>query len=151
MNGGVRQLKNCTNGRAGNGSDHGGQSSRNVSTRLADSITGEFGELAVAKHFGFYHTRGGAPVSFGDVQSLEVKTTERDNGGLILHKSDPDSPHILVRINISRLRCEIVGWWPNSISPGEKFWREDFDPPAWLLPARKLRSITTLQGKLQAS
>lgn len=106
---------------------------------------GARGELAAAKVLGIAHhvERTFEEAKLGDLLGgVEVRTSRRPNGDLIIHPRDPDDrPFVLVR-GPQGPSYEIVGWCMGRDGKRPEFWR---DPargrPAYFVPAKVLDDI----------
>lgn len=103
-------------------------------------IDGACAEIAVAKSLGLFWN-GNEFKSGGDVGNLEVRSTPRVDGKLILHPEDPDRIFILVRGG--PIKWEIVGWIqcsegrdPDYLKPGLR--------PAYFVPDGALHPLSEL-------
>lgn len=104
-------------------------------------IEGAAAEFVVAKKRGLFWNAvvgvsdvRGLP---GDVADLEVRSTSRSNGCLLLHESDPDDRRfILVTGAIPSLT--IVGWMFGRDGKNPEWWRTDTGRPAFFVPQRAL-------------
>jgi hypothetical protein len=110
-------------------------------------IQGAIGEMAVAKHFGFYWF-GGWPlrVGDGDVGRHQVRSTTLEHGGLIVHPDDPDDvPFILVLVGQPH-RPRIVGWMSGKEAKQDRYWRSDVRDPTFIVPQSALHPIAEFVG-----
>lgn len=114
-------------------------------------ILGACGELAVAKALGVYWPGVLGSFEVPDVGTIQVRTTDRPGGSLILHKDDPDNDPFVLVVGSNR-EFRIVGWLYGHEGKHDRFWRtEDVCSPAYFInpkgsiEARKLfRPIATL-------
>jgi len=75
-----------------------------------------------------------------DVSGVEVRSTLKRHGCLIVHDRDSDSaPFILVTGEMPSLR--IVGWLYGRECKRPEFWRTDVRTPAYFVPQGELRSM----------
>ena len=95
-------------------------------------IEGVLKEQAVAKHLNRYWSgkgeRGGI-----DVHDVDVRSTERRNGCLIIHKSDPDDRFFYLVTGINGV-YQIHGGMYARDAKREEFWRADLPRPAFFVP-----------------
>lgn len=105
-------------------------------------VIGAIGEWATAKALGLYwsdHLPGP-----GDIGKLEVRSTPRPNGPLIVRPRDPDAvPFVLVAGSPPVLR--VVGWLAGAEAKVERWWRGDSERPgAYFVPQSALRPLDEL-------
>jgi len=89
-------------------------------------VDGAAAEMAVAKHLDRYWqplTNGSLRDLRGDVSALQVRSTPREDGCLILHETDPDVAFFLVVTNPPLYT--IVGWLYASEGQNQLHWREN--------------------------
>jgi hypothetical protein len=106
-------------------------------------VTGAIAEYAVAKVLDRHWSTAGKSHGRGDVGDLEVRATERTDGSLILHPSDPDdAPFVLV------VGCPptlgIAGWLRGGEGKVDRWWRTDVRSPAYFVPQSALRPLAEL-------
>jgi hypothetical protein len=107
-------------------------------------IDGALGEVAVAKAMGAYWY--GAETyarAKGDAARLQVRSTQREGGSLIVHPDDPDDA-VFVLVVGRPPRFRIPGWLAGGEAKQERWWRTDIPTPAYLVPQAALRSIDEL-------
>lgn len=121
-----------------------GLTNQDVSWQLA--IEGAMGEWAVAKALGVMPAMTTLPTYTGDLaQRLEVRTTPRAQGRLILHASDPsDRPYFLA---IGRDGTyTIAGWAWGYEGKRTEYWD---DPgtgrPAFFVPQHQLHPLADIR------
>ena len=121
--------------------------------RMLD-LLGSLAEQAVASAFGLPWDGKFKPIAEWDVwrraghdvSGLEVKSTKRYNGSLILHReSRPELPAVLVIIESSS-SFKLVGWTFTKEGQQERFWREKPDVPesCFMVPQSYLKTMTDL-------
>jgi hypothetical protein len=116
-----------------------------------DDIEGSGGELAVAKAFGMYPTgMGGDAPEPGDVGPLEVRTTPRHDGRLILHPDDDDN-RLFVLVTGSMPNYVIRGWIIAGDGKQPGHWEDPTGKGRWafFVPTRLLHPPHTLWGEPQ--
>jgi len=118
--------------------------------RWCISIDGNAAEMAVAKVIDRYWTPTTVDQRHGgDVGGLEIRSTQRSDGSLILHPDDPnDREFVLVTGRAPDLT--IVGTISAENGKRREFWRE---PPvvrhgAFFVPQAALMSLRPTQGSL---
>ena len=106
-------------------------------------IEASLAELAVAKAFGLYWERfADTPSELeGDVGRLQVRSTWRDNGRLILHREDKDDA-AFVLVTGRAPTYTIRGWIAGAKGKQEQWWNEGDGRPAFFVPQDAL-SLTT--------
>jgi len=99
-------------------------------------INSAIAEAAVARWLNLYWSTGriGAP----DVgTSVEVRSTHRLDGCLLLHPPDrDDAPYVLV--TGTGLTRNIIGWITGRHGKQQKWWRTDTGRPAFFVPQSAL-------------
>jgi len=139
--GAMHTSKACRRGY--NDHDHGGTSSRDVSTRLGDAVLGELGELALAQHLELPKTSSANTFATGDVaDGYEVRTTEHPGGHLIVYDTDPDARFFLATVSFEKkIEVSLPGWimLEDALQPR---YKRDSDPPAYWVPQDDLTPIT---------
>jgi hypothetical protein len=142
--GAVRQLVAIKNKRMGH--DHGGKSYRKMTQRLADSILGELGEIAVSKFTGLTQSSTLQITKAADIgASIEVRTTEHANGHLVLYDSS-NNDYIFVFVTISGLKATLRGWINPEHGKKAEYFVEG-DPDCYFVPQSALNPIETLPIK----
>jgi hypothetical protein len=146
--GAVRQLQAIKKGRMG--SDHGSSSSRGLSRRLADSVLGDLGEIAVSRVTGLPITSRFEELSAGDLGNrYEVRTTDLRSGHLLLHDSSPDGRIYILAI-VSGLEATVCGWIRAADGKHPDYWR-DGDPGCYYVPQAHLNDIESLEATWASS
>ena len=69
--------------------------------------------------------------------NIQVRSTPRDNGCLILHKKDNDD-QFFVLVTGSSLNMKIKGWIKCADGKKQKFWRDNVPNPAYFVPQSEL-------------
>jgi hypothetical protein len=98
-------------------------------------IEGCLAELVVAKAYGHYWERlASDPATLpGDVGRLQVRSTWRDDGSLILHDEDSGGA-IFVLVTGSAPTYTVRGWIRGSEGKQSQWWREGDGRPAYFVP-----------------
>ncbi|HLG28179.1 MAG TPA: hypothetical protein VI423_10375 [Paenisporosarcina sp.] len=79
-----------------------------------------------------------------DVGKLEIRSTDRPDGRLILHPTDKDlSPYLLV-LSTAHPEYQLVGWIYGEEGKDPKYWRDNVPRPCFMVPQEQLRSIDSL-------
>jgi hypothetical protein len=104
-------------------------------------------EIAVAKALNRYWLNPILPGQVrgtSDLTGINVRSTPRPDGCLLLHQADPDDlPFVLVRGTAPTL--DLPGWCYGREGKNEGFWRDDDRVrPAFFVPAAALHPIETL-------
>lgn len=102
-------------------------------------IEGAAAELAYSKFRDRYWTGALAdsPVHTGDVGLVEIRSTARPDGALIIHRTDHDErPYVLVTGRMPTVR--LVGWLYGAEAKRDEFWRTDTGRPAFFAPQSEL-------------
>jgi hypothetical protein len=96
-------------------------------------------ELAVAKAYNLYWERlARNPAALrGDVAELQVRSTWREDGSLILHHEDPDDA-IFILVTGRAPTFDIRGWIRGSDGKEERWWRTGDGRPAFFVPQSAL-------------
>lgn len=103
-------------------------------------IQGSLAELAWAKaHKKYWEPFVSDPKTLpGDVGHVQIRSTTRRNGCLIVHESDPDTaPFYLVVADLPDFT--IAGWVYGHEAKDRRFWRTDTGRPAFFVPQEHLR------------
>lgn len=83
-----------------------------------------------------------------DVSGLEVKSTKRSNGSLILHESSqPELPAVLAIVE-SKTTINLVGWCYTKDGQHAKHWREDVPRACFMVGQGYLRPMAELMKLL---
>lgn len=102
-------------------------------------------EMAVAKALRIYWPAvfGRIDTTDGDVGfgAIQVRSTRRDGGCLILHPEDPDE-HVFVLVTGAVPHFKVHGWLRASVAKTDEFWREDTGRPAYFVPQHRLLPVT---------
>lgn len=122
-------------------------------------VAGCLAEFAVAKAFGlpwdgeyFDNERWMKWRLDGhDVSGIEVRSTRRHDGRLLLQRQDKDdSPYVLVRTH-ARPRFQIVGWILGREGKQQRFWTEvGYGRPCYFVPTPLLRPPADLASAVAA-
>lgn len=111
-------------------------------------IEGACAEVAVAKATGRYWdavVRRPEDLA-GDVgRGLQVRSTRRSNGCLIIHPTDPDEA-AFVLVVAAPPAFNIIGWIRGREAKRDEWWREDTGRPAFFVPQG---GLTDVQPKAQ--
>lgn len=110
-------------------------------------LTGAVGELVVAKYFNRYW-RPVVRDPWNDIRcdigtSLQIKTTEHDNGHLIVHKHHPDDCVYILVVG-RNLTWRIAGWLMGWEAKQDTWWNTNHRVPAFWVPQKELRPIEKL-------
>lgn len=120
---------------------------------IGRDLQGTFSELAVSRALNLPWDGRFVPIAQwdkwkhegNDVGKLEIRSTDRPDGRLILHPSDKDySPYVLV-ISTPHPNYKLVGWiWGNE-GKDSKYWRTNVPRPCFMVPQTDLHTIDSLQ------
>ena len=136
--GAIRQLQAIKQDRMGK--DHGSTSQRGVSRRLGDSILGELGEMATARALHSIQTSFFESLRAADIAGrYEVRTTDRDDGCLLLHRTSPDDA-IYVLAVVQGLTVSLRGWIQAKDGKKGSNWRRG-DPGCFFVPQSDLHPM----------
>jgi hypothetical protein len=132
--GSLRQIENIANARHG----------RNGETGRQDwqlHIEGAMGEQALAKWLGMFWSGQVGDLSAADVgKRVEARTTNRQNGRLILHDWDRDDGYYFLVIGQNGI-YRIAGWMRGAFGKAAEFWGDPVGGrPAYFIPQHKLAS-----------
>lgn len=109
----------------------------NDSDGLQNDADGCLGEFAFAKAFNRFWNGKIGHVTNGDVGKVEVRSTRRPDGRLILHPEDlDDGRYVLARIN--RNRVDLRGWIYGKDGKQQQFWVTSVGRPAFFVPDEAL-------------
>jgi len=114
-------------------------------------IEGACAEMAFAKHFGLYWDGSVNTFKAPDVGLMQVRSTMRLDGGLIIRPKDEAHERYALVVGSTRCPNELtggrpgcgyfvmVGWMLGSDIKQDKYLAfKDSDTPAWLVPQRDL-------------
>jgi hypothetical protein len=108
-------------------------------------IEGACAEMAVAKYLGRYWQplaeRGYLSLVPADIgRSIQVRSTDRPGGCLIIHPDDEDEHLFYLVIRLGAPRYTIAGWLRGRAGKRPEFWREDrgVRHPAFFVPQSAL-------------
>lgn len=111
-------------------------------------IEGCCGELAVAKYLGRFWSGAIGDISADDVGVVQVRTTGRESGRLILHPEDKDD-RVFILVVGNAPRFDIRGWIIAQHGKRDEFWS---DPgtgrPAFFVPQSALKPIEELDAPI---
>lgn len=105
-------------------------------------IEGAAAEMAVAKATGRYWDGVWNEIdrSRDDVAGIQVRSTTRDNGCLILHQSDNDNDVFYLVVGLAP-RFRLAGCIRASDGKDQRFWRTDTGRPAFFVPQSELSPV----------
>ena len=109
-------------------------------------IEGAAGEMAVAKLLKRYW--GGDVNTFhaGDVGRVQVRSTELEDGCLIVRPADPVADTFVLVVGRAP-RFRVVGYISGQEARQERWWRApNGRPGAWFVPQSELSAFTRRQG-----
>ena len=79
-----------------------------------------------------------------DVGKLEIRSTDRATGRLILHPSDKDhSPYLLV-LSHARPVYKLIGWVYGADGKRNEYWRTNVPRPCYMVPQEELKAMEEL-------
>lgn len=106
---------------------------------------GALGEMALAKHLGFYWSGNIGNVKAPDVGPYEVRTAGEHWHHLLLHPTDKDDrPYVLVTGKDGRYRLQ--GWILGRDGKQQRWWKEKVNGrPCFFVPQSALQPIDTLK------
>jgi hypothetical protein len=126
----TQMLRKHTEGRNG---DHGGHSERGWCARWGNTWNGMMGEIALSRLLNMAWTPGGQKVSRGDVGfKLEARTTEWQNGHLLIYPEDKDASFFVLMVGHYPY-YRAIGYMLGSDAKRDEYWRKS-DPPCWWVP-----------------
>lgn len=110
-------------------------------------IEGAAAEMAVAKACGRYWDPVWSEIdrTRGDIGQLQVRSTMRPNGCLLLHPEDSDESMFVLVTGIAP-NFQIRGCIRGHQGKQEQHWRTDTGRPAFFVPQRALQPVELLQG-----
>lgn len=105
-------------------------------------IEGAAAEMAVAKFRGAYWDGVWTEIDRerADVADVQVRSTMRENGCLILHREDRDDALFFLVVGVAP-RFRIAGCIRASEGKQERFWRIDTGRPAYFVPQSELGHV----------
>lgn len=119
---------------------------------MGRDLQGALAELAVSRALNLPWDGKWLPISIwdtwkiegNDVGKLEIRSTDRIDGRLILHPSDKDfSPYVLVTSTVDH-NYKLVGWVYGKDGKADKYWRDNVPRPCYMVPQVNLKSIDEL-------
>jgi hypothetical protein len=105
-------------------------------------IEGAAAEYAFSKAAGwFWKSVAHDPKQLaGDVGKAQIRSTDRENGSLIVHKDDPnEATFVLVVGQIPEFN--IAGWIIGKDAKQNEWWRTDTGRPAYFVPQDALKQL----------
>lgn len=121
---------------------------------LETEITSMAAEYAVAHYFGFtdFEPVTGRPDrKDGDLavggQPVEVKSTERERGCLVVRRDALSRPYVMAVSNPPLVR--IPGWILSDDAKQPQWWRKDIRDPAYFVPQNELLPVAYLEEALK--
>jgi len=114
-------------------------------------IEGAAAEMAFAKMIGVFWSGAVGNLKAKDVGLLQVRSTQRDDGCLILHKWDSDDDVFVLMVGTAP-RFDCRGWLRAADGKTEEFWRDPIGGrPAYFVPQSKLRLYRKAHAKMDAA
>jgi hypothetical protein len=113
-------------------------------------VEGAAAELAVAKHIDRYWrplTRSQLRDLPGDVADVQVRSTPRSDGSLIVHRRDLDDARFYLVVT-ALPSYRIVGWLLGRDAKQERYWRTNVAHPAYFVPQSELHAIERRGGRI---
>lgn len=109
---------------------------------------GATAEAAVAKHFGFWWSGALNDLRAGDVDYLQVRSTQHAKGCLILHPTDPDDDYFILAIG-SAPTFRLAGWIRGRLGKRKEFWTDKAGNgrPAFFIPQSALRPVPAKRAR----
>ena len=108
-------------------------------------IEGALGEMAVAKAKGIYWSGDIGRTDTPDVGKLQVRTTRRDNGRLILHKRDSDD-EIFILATGENGTYNLKGWLLGYVGKRDEYWTDPVGGrAAYFVPQAELNDMKNLK------
>lgn len=111
-------------------------------------------EYAVAYYFGvmdFEPVIGRPDRKDGDLtvneKPIEVKSTDRERGSLVVRKDALSRPYVLAISNPPLVR--LPGWMFSDDAKQDQWWRKDIRDPAFMVPQTELMPIAYLKDALK--
>lgn len=105
------------------------------------NMEGAAGEMAVAKALGIYWSGNIGNLGAADVGPMQVRTSSRSDGDLILHPRDRDDAIFVLATGLAP-SFRIVGWLYAVTGKDDKYWRDPAGGrPAYFVPQRLLRPM----------
>ena len=119
------------------------KSHRTMARRIGDGVMGELTEMAASRLLGTQITSALGNMQAADLgNGIEIRSTERPNGCLLLHDTcKDDTPYVLAVIN--QLTITLVGWIYARDGKRPELWREG-DPACYYVPQSELRPMEDL-------
>lgn len=110
-------------------------------------IEGCMGEMAVAKALGLFWNGDIGDLGAPDVDGLEVRTSSRLDGDLIMHPRDKDNAYYILVTGVNG-RYQIHGYIEGRYGKNEKYWSDPAGGrPAFFVPQSVLNPIEFLVEK----
>lgn len=140
----MRQVDNIAKSRQGRNNEAG-------MTDWQLHVEGALGEMAVAKWLKAYWSGEVGNLSAADIQdTIQVRTTARHNGHLILHEWDKDDDLFFLVIGKNGT-YKIVGWISGHVGKKLQYWRDPTGSrPAYFIPALALQPPTLFYSLVYA-
>ena len=107
-------------------------------------VEGCLGEMVVAQYLNRFWDGTVGITQHGDVGRIEVRTSSRDNGDLIMHDRDPDD-NVFILVTGRNGRYKIRGWTEGRDGKKKEFWSDPAGGrPAYFVPQDELIEIEKL-------
>lgn len=115
-------------------------------------LQGAAAEAAVAKWRNVWWSGALNQLKAADVGSLQVRSTQHENGCLIVHPSDPDDDVFILAVGKAPT-FRLAGWIRGSAAKDQGFWRDPTGKgrAAYFVPQSALRPMERGQGARGAS
>ena len=128
------------------GCNHATTYKRSLLKRLHEETVGACGEIAFAKYLGrFFVPSVNTFHSVPDVANAEVRTTDNENGCLIVRDNDADERAFVLAVVIENT-VKLVGWTYGRDAKLAEFVRDPHgNRPAWFVPQDRLKAIRPRQ------
>lgn len=106
---------------------------------------GACGEMALAKYLGVFWDGNMGNFKAADVGALQVRTTQRAAGSLILHPGDKDEDVFILVLSHNLPSFLLRGWIYGHEGKVQKWWRDGTEGrPAFFVPQSALHDMSTL-------
>jgi hypothetical protein len=86
-------------------------------------VEGCFSEIALARYLGMYWDGKVGDPTPGDVGDNECRVTNRPNGRVIVHDTDPDDARVYLLIGLNG-KYKIVGWMLCKDAKRPEWWKD---------------------------
>jgi hypothetical protein len=113
--------------------------------RSSWDIPGAIGECAAAKYFDVHWDRGVNTFKKPDVGTIQIRSTDRSNGRLILRERDVPEEIYVLALTTNPFRVQLAGWLRGADGMKDRFaTNPNNGRPCWMVPQSYLHDMGEL-------